>query len=308
MPRPVKNKWVDRSDLKFADRVSTCYRATCTGASQNESTYDCWGVDDDRWSFQTLESSGGTTANQSIAQTFNCDQNDLLCLTGARGPLCGSCDHGYIYSSSSRICTTCTTNRKYAIIALGICFACCACAFSLSAGYLRLPNWVVESSTVGILRQLDSGMFRICWSTLQIVQSITWNINVELPQPFKGFSEFLGIFSFDFISPDCLLYNNNAFLSVYIWSLAPLIFSLINLAIFSIRCYFILPNGLKRLGSRRNRDRRKKFVRQHVFLFLMGTYLVLPSVVLREFQGASTPLITLSTRKSDCLLHGFRRS
>jgi hypothetical protein len=106
-----------------------------------------------------------------------------------------------------------------------------------------------------------------------------------------GFSQFLGFFSFDFISPDCLFYHNNEFLSVYIWSLAPIVFSLLNLAVFRIRCYCILSDELKRSGHQGNRDVRKTFVRQHVFLFLMGTYLVLPSVVLREFQGTVVLLI-----------------
>jgi len=291
MPRPMKNKWVDRSNLFLAARVSTCYRATCIGASLNKSMNDCWGVRDDRWSFQTLESSNGNTTNQSGVQTFDCGENRLLCLPGSRGPLCGSCDQGYIYSSTSRVCTSCSANRVYAAVAIGVCLACCVCAFGLYAGYVRLPTWVAESSTVGILRQLDSGMFRICWSTLQIVQSISWNINVELPQPFMGFSQFLGFFSFDFISPDCLFYHNNEFLSVYIWSLAPIVFSLLNLAVFRIRCYCILSDELKRSGHQGNRDVRKTFVRQHVFLFLMGTYLVLPSVVLREFQGTVVLLI-----------------
>jgi len=48
---------------------------------------------------------------------------------------------------------------------------------------------------------MDSGTFRIVWSTYQIVQSISWNIEVKLPEPFATFQNMLSLVSFDFLSP-----------------------------------------------------------------------------------------------------------
>ena len=67
------------------------------------------------------------------------------------------------------------------------------------------------------------------------MQSITWNIDIHLPQPFSRMANLMSLFSFDFLSPDCVSGpvsgSANHYKSVYIWSFGPVVLSLLNLAL-----------------------------------------------------------------------------
>jgi len=75
----------------------------------------------------------------------------------------------------------------------------------------------------GLLRQLDSGDLRVAWANYQIIQSSSWNLDLEYPSPFKEMLNVLSIFSLDFLSLDCLFENSDHLLSVYVWSAVPII-------------------------------------------------------------------------------------
>jgi len=70
---------------------------------------------------------------------------------------------------------------------------------------------------------VDSGALRVAWANYQIIQSASRNIDVSFPSPFKEMMSAISIFSFDFLSLECFFENSNHFLSVYLYSAAPII-------------------------------------------------------------------------------------
>ena len=70
----------------------------------------------------------------------------------------------------------------------------------------------------------------------QIVQSITWNIESNLPDYFLRFMNLLSLFNFDFLSPDCLMLSPSN--SVYIWTCVPVILSGLNFFVYKVLLNF----------------------------------------------------------------------
>ena len=125
----------------------------------------------------------------------------FLSRAGSGGPLCSACLDGYIYDSAERICGTCASSNSFAVAVMGVGAVLVAIACGLYIGVFALPACIAHSALVGAIRTMDSGTFRIVWSTYQIVQSISWNIEVKLPEPFATFQNMLSLVSFDFLSP-----------------------------------------------------------------------------------------------------------
>jgi hypothetical protein len=100
----------------------------------------------------------------------------------------------------------------------------------------------------------------------QIVQSVTWSIDVNFPSPFTEMMSALSIFSFDFLSLECLFKNSNHLLSVYLWSATP-----VAIAVLLVVAHFIQrgSGGAAKLANR---------------LLLLG-FLALPPVALKLFQA-----------------------
>jgi hypothetical protein len=61
------------------------------------------------------------------------------------------------------------------------------------------------------------------WSNYQIIQSVTWNLELQFPYPFSGLLSVLSFFSFDFLSTACLFPGESDLLTqVYLWTTLPL--------------------------------------------------------------------------------------
>jgi hypothetical protein len=99
-----------------------------------------------------------------------------------------------------------------------------------SGAHHHLPEWVTKSPLVEGMKQVDSGALRVAWanyqvgawyststsftlclsllisnpSKQQIVQSVSWSLDVKFPSPFKQMLSLLSLFSFDFLSLECL--------------------------------------------------------------------------------------------------------
>ena len=281
MIRPKAKHWVDRRKRpSHAVLIFKCTRDTCNGAVTMNSTVlekaelgeldSCWTARDGKWVDQ-------------------CSSSGLQCAEGSSGPICGSCKEGYIYKSSSRVCEKCVESMTFAAVALSVAAVVSLMALAIFGGYLELPMCVQESWLFGALSTLDSGTFRICWSTYQIVQSITWNIEIALPKPFSTMENFLSLFSFDFLSPDCLTGGSSHSKSVYIWTALPVVLTVLNWVLYKLRrvlrnAEIGAPGGnvqaqILQATSRRN------LKRTHIYWFLMGTYLCVPSVTRAQFQA-----------------------
>ena len=282
MPRPDKGYWVERRTLEFAGDIYTCPRQTCTGAKEQVSAGRRQRrLDEDQdlcWD-QTSYSSQASAA---------CNADELLCAEGASGPLCGSCVAGFSYSNSRLVCVECREAKAQAFAVIGGGLLLGVLAVAAFAGTLRLPACVLNSRPAQALAQIDSGTLRVCWTSYQIAQSVSWNLDVSFPEPFPSLQRLLSVFSFDFIRMDCFA-GSDFFYNVVLWAVIPMALSLLNLAVLLVR---------RRCVGDFSKDwaaRRQALSRSHFYYWLLFSYLVLPPVMLKLLQAL------------DCTLVGGRR-
>jgi hypothetical protein len=155
LPTPVSGYWVDRSSLAHAGYVHKCLMSTCKGvesASDHRRRLDevsaCW------------EPSG-------FEDSSGCSERTLQCKQGSFGPLCGSCEPGHYYVSTSRSCASCSKTWFSSVVSALIGMAVALILLAVYTGYLQIPPWVYESWIYGVSVRFDSGACRVCWSTFQ---------------------------------------------------------------------------------------------------------------------------------------------
>jgi len=150
-----------------------------------------------------------------------CTEHRLMCTHGSVGPLCGACEEGYVFSSSARLCVSCSQSVTFIpSLILGIILLVavtmrsallkvrkkgrheplrqrlsrlCPALFSdvPSGGSTKLKN-------KNPFRHLDRGMLKVAWATFQILSTISWNLAVQYPEPFATALESLSFMSLDF--------------------------------------------------------------------------------------------------------------
>jgi hypothetical protein len=170
MPIPNTGYWVDRRSIDFANEIFRCPRETCDpkhkGASSSSIRRhrrlgeNCWDM---------------TLAYGDLGDGV-CNSDELMCMAGSGGPLCGSCTDGFVYSSAGRVCAECDTQRR--AVVLGGCGGIGIVAIAVYAGARhfrrgKLLKWVAGSWVLGIAKQVDSSALRVAWSNYQ-VKSLTF--------------------------------------------------------------------------------------------------------------------------------------
>lgn len=267
-PQPEVNYWVERRSLKYQGEILRCPRATCIGSgdqAKNSSSL-CWKKE---------------AYNVSSSVYADCSNDDSLqCVIGSYGPLCGSCQVNYVYSSVKQYCVSCDTSLV--ILILICCMLVCSVLFVVILKYTnfasRYCGILCSSQLVTLLRKADSGTLRILFNNYQIIQSISWNLDIVFPYPFSDLLEFFSLFSFDFISFDCMFTSSAEYYSVVVWSTIPIGFAIINYVVYRIK--------VKLLESPFLDDKEIwKLQGDHTYYFLLLTYLVLPPVSLKLFQA-----------------------
>lgn len=258
MPRPNVGSWVaPRGD--YVGTVYACARATCRGAL---------GPPDACWTLKAMESS-----------TPGCDYDSMLCNRGSRGPLCGSCSPGYIFLAHSQQCSHCAVS---AIVFYSSFFACLVafCALALVSVRYGWLDVVYQWRVVNLIRHSGAAP-RILWSTYQIISSVSINFQIKFPQPFASFASAISVLSFDFIPIECLDHDSSFIDKSLIYSIAPIVLSILNFAVYvgriglsaaalDLMATVAMPRGEKR---------------QHVYAFLLFTYLILPAVSHLQLQA-----------------------
>ena len=114
----------------------------------------------------------------------------------------------------------------------------------------------------------------------QIVQSVTWNIDVELPIIFTRLLSVFSFFSFDFLSIECVQRESNQFTKVLWWALGPIVLSFLNLFALLARMAKtkLLPPAIAS-------EKRSALKATHGTYWLVFSYLVVPPVSLKLFQS-----------------------
>jgi hypothetical protein len=175
-----------------------------------------------------------------------------------------------MYSSLSRVCEPCGRSEYLLFVLLGTMVALVAARLVLRRKHHRMPAWLARSRVVGVMRQIDSGALRVAWANYQIVQSVTWSIDISFPSPFDTMLGWLSIFSFDFLSFDCIVSKSNHFTSVYLWSSLPVCFALVLVLVHNVRSR--IPGSNVTTSDL-------------TYRLLLLCYLVLPTISLKQLQA-----------------------
>jgi uncharacterized protein (DUF983 family) len=152
-PAPNKGYWVDRTSYKYVTHIYRCPRSTCGGSDSSDAC----------WKFENFTSS-----------SLKCDANTLICTEGAIGPLCGSCDLGYVYNAEIKSCSSCGDAKKFAYTALFFSGFMIIVVVALRVGYQQ------DNKLSHFVRSLDSGSLKVLWVTYQIIMSVSWNLDIEV--------------------------------------------------------------------------------------------------------------------------------
>ena len=105
----------------------------------------------------------------------DCKADELLCKEGSRSVLCGSCDDEYYYSVTSGICESCSGGSMVDtwIFVAGVA-AFLALYLAVRNGSVVLPEWISSLWILGMFSNIDSGCFKVLFSSYQIIQSVSF--------------------------------------------------------------------------------------------------------------------------------------
>ncbi len=266
MPVPRKGFWVDRRKREYAGATHQCTRSSCKGAvkeTKNESWLSV--TASSCWNFENYNSS-------------DCAANELLCEKGSRAVLCGSCDDDYYYSSSAHTCRKCTASSEmHTWLLLSFAGAVYFFYVAVQKGYVSLPEWIKSLWIIGMFSNIDSGCYKIIFSSYQIIRSVSFTIDRVFPAPFSGLLDFMSFLFFDISTIDCFwLDGHRVYNTVYAYSITPIIIASLIASIGAVRAYLLLPETL-----------RAEVYAQHSYALLLLSYIVVPPVVTKQGRSLS---------------------
>lgn len=97
-----------------------------------------------------------------------CESDSLQCTLGATGPLCGSCESGYFYSSTALVCQPCNSAKLKNLIVPGIGLFIGIVVAALYSKTLFIPEGMRRTWIFFVFQRLDSGTLRVVWSNYQV--------------------------------------------------------------------------------------------------------------------------------------------
>ena len=173
----------------------------------------------------------------------DCQADELLCKEGSHSALCGSCADEYYFSATSRTCESCSGGSMVNMwIFAAVVTTILTFYLAMRNGYVVVPEWISNMWIVGMVSNIDSGCFKVLFSSYQIIQSVSFTMNVVFPWPFSGLLNFLSFISFDISTLDCLPFGGERVHSaVYVYSITPMILALLIIIVGAIRAYHLLP-------------------------------------------------------------------
>lgn len=265
-PLPLKGFWVDRSDMAYLGVVYRCHRETCMGIDPQATRSRCWDV--------------GAVVPVGSLTPSSCAQEELnqeMCSQGARGPLCASCGPGFVFSVASAACSPCSRANTYSISVIAV-LVVVLIIVSLAFRYISPLRTKVTTVLGHLSDKIDRGALKVLFVTYQIVVTMVWTLEVPFPKNFRRMASTFSFISLDLFTPKCWSGGANPLSEVYLWSLFPIAFALLNGLVLAGRL----------LKNRASSDIvRSYLVQTHVTYFLLMSYCLLPPVVCKQFQALS---------------------
>jgi hypothetical protein len=282
MPVPEDGYWLDRSAVAqnplYIRSIYKCARATC-----NVQT-----TDDDAARRRLLSSVDcDTFANFTSAE---CQDASLTCVTGSTGPLCGACKEGYTFSAALSRCDLCGGAWYQVIIVVSVGVVAAVLLWTMRSGTITVPQFAQKQFNlaptlpipiIGVIASIDSGALKLLWSTFQIVQSVSFNLNVTFPYPYTEITKWLAFIQLDFLNIDCL--NGTFYLNVYLSSAFPMILALVCWLIYGIR--YLIETCLGFINSHHQKEVLHELYSEHMHAFLLLIYIFVPPVANTQFKA-----------------------
>jgi hypothetical protein len=173
-PVPVEGYWVDHSSLDYIANIYKCSRSTCksgfvTSFSSSSSSAS--------FSSSSHSSHSSDSQQQQQHQCWNFNHfnssycADIQCSTGSKGPFCGSCSDGYIFSGANNACELCgdAIATSYITFLSLLFLAACTAAYFYWLKISRRGGGEEEGNQsdddhiiLEFLQQLDSGSLKVC--------------------------------------------------------------------------------------------------------------------------------------------------
>jgi len=271
LPYPKRGYWMDREAKTAKGSIYSCTWNTCIGyQKKTKLEYDDDGAFDNLLDLCWTAASGG-----SLNKT-KCNSDELMCSEGSTGPMCGSCQEKWRYDQTTGQCEKC--NEIFWIKALSI-LSVIVIVIGLTRlsihGYVICPSRI-HRLFIFFTTRIDRGILKVLWSTYQIVQSISFSIQITFPYPYSAFLEWLTFLELDFLNIECL--NGDYLERVIIASFFPFALALGCWLLFLLRMFH------NKSSFTLNDMKTKHLWHQHCYISLLIIYVVVPPVTNRQFK------------------------
>ena len=206
---------------------------------------------------------GSCFEGQAGVDTCNVD----LCRQTSMGPLCGKCQMDPRSYMKDERCYKCKGGQS-ALVMSAIFFIAIAPTTTLFVLY-RFSR--VRALALRTYRRVfDIGRFKVVWVTYQIMTTVSWNVQVAWPEPFKTFERLLSVLDMSLlrILPVACMVKFDFIADFYVIVITPLLMAGAIVAV-----------GFARAS--RQPDKRNKVAYVHGSLLLLGTFLVLPATSMK---------------------------
>ena len=239
------------------------------------------------------------TTDDTIGKVLEASTQDLdstTCNEGSGGPLCAACSEGFFPSSATLLCEECASSG-YLSSLINVFYVFLVAALIKSGGRIPTPKKIkrifgmkhdFELPLVGAIRMVDPGQAKIIWSTIQVVTSVSWGLDMKFPEPFASFSTSINVVQLDFLNVDCAK-GTNFHTNVYTTSAMPIVLMFMIMG----RYYYMRgKRNLIALAGQGGTKAEEHAWHQDNFSFhfsqvLVVSYLFLPAVPNAQFKGLS---------------------
>mmetsp|Transcript_38171 Transcript_38171/g.49396 ORF Transcript_38171/g.49396 Transcript_38171/m.49396 type:complete len:453 (-) Transcript_38171:2219-3577(-) len=269
LPFPKSGSWSDLDTSTTKLTFHTCATESCKGfrsqmkkrhqnqeSSSNQNQDDQNDQEDNEYFNSLLDLCFVVNSNENNKNASKiCEVDSLQCNKGSTGPLCGSCLDHYRFTPMTDTCITCETNPWIAFIAIFILLGILLIIILIKVFIgIHIPEMIWESWFIMIGRHLfKTGSLKVLISTYQIIQSVTYSLNINYPKIFSISLRLLSFLAFDFPGMECN--GIGVYDRVYVSSITPMIVAIIIYLSGEFRIYYTKKHHhhlLKELNNNNN--------------------------------------------------------
>jgi len=246
----------------------------------------------------TVNDTTNVTVYDGIGRTVVSEPSDnaSICSPGAWGPLCQACEDGWFFDAAETVtCQECESSSMFASLPSFMAMVGLVMLIKYR-GIIPLPKVVKkvlrlkkdpQVPFVAALSMIPPGQLKVIWSTIQIVQAISTNLELSFPEPMLSFNLGTSVLNLDFLSVDCTSPDANFHSNVYTISAFPIVLlGLLCLSYWAERgMHSWKVNRGVFFTVEEERAVQKGLYDKYAARALTTTYLFLPTATMAQFKG-----------------------